>query len=213
MKFVKNIIKLILTGFGFIAFSSESKNNKAVPRKISIIVGSVRATPTGKQIAENIQKLLEKRSDIVTEILYVGDYHLPFYTDPASPASVKGEIVDPILKKWSDVINQASAFIIISPEYNGAYPASLKNALDSLYKEWNNKPVGIVGYSGSISGGTSMIEQLKKVLQVLEMIPVATSVKIPQSWKAFDQEGKLHELPRVEKDLQEMVDEIISYLK
>jgi NAD(P)H-dependent FMN reductase len=213
MKFVKNIIKLILTGFGFIAFSSESKNNKAVPIKISIIVGSVRATPTGKQIAENIQKLLEKRSDIVTEILYVIDYHLPFYTDPASPASLKGEIVDPILKKWSDVINQASAFIIISPEYNGGYPAGLKNALDSLYKEWNNKPVGIIGYSGGTSGGTLMIAQLKQVVQVLEMIPVATSVKIPQSWKAFDSEGKFHQLSNIEQDLQKMVDELINYLK
>jgi len=178
--------------------------------KIAIIVGSVRNTTTGIQIAQNIQNLLKNRSDITTEIICVAHYHLPFYTDEASPASRKVEILDPVLKKWADAVTQTEGFIIVSPEYNGGYPAPLKNALDSLYQEWNNKPVAIVGYSGGPSGGTCMIAQLQQVVTRLEMIPVATSIKIPQSWKAFNEYGDLVALSTIEKELSIMVDELIK---
>jgi NAD(P)H-dependent FMN reductase len=181
---------------------------KVVPMKISIIVGSNRATTTGKQIAKNIEALLKKRSDLTTEVMYVGDYHLPFYTDSVSPASLAGYAVDPALQKWSEAIQQASAFIIIAPVYNAGYPAPLKNALDSLYKEWNNKPVGVIGYSGGPSGGEIMIKQLQQVFEELQMISVATSIKIPNSWKAFNDQGDLINLSAIEKDLNKMVDEL-----
>lgn len=193
--------------------SLKTEAKKVVPMKISIIVGSNRATTTGKQIAQNIEKLLTKRSDVTTETLYVGDFQLPFYTSPVSPASLEGFAVDPVLKKWSDAIVQASAFIIIAPVYNSGYPAPLKNALDSLYKEWNHKPVGVIGYSGGPSGGESMIMQLKEVFEELQMIPAATCVKIPYSWKAFNPQGELVDLFVVEKDLNKMVDELVKALK
>jgi NAD(P)H-dependent FMN reductase len=62
----------------------------------------------------------------------------------------------------------------------------LKNALDSLYTEWNNKPVGLVVYSGGPSGGASVLAQLSQIADAFKMNVVANSVKIPSSWKAFD---------------------------
>ncbi len=194
--------------------SSELQGSKkGVPMKLSIIVGSNRATSTGKQIANNVVHILKDRSDVTTEVLYVGDYNLPFYTDAASPASLKEYAVNPIFKKWSKDIADSAAFIIIAPVYNAGYPAPLKNALDALYKEWNHKPVGVVGYSGGPSGGESMIAQLKEVFEELKMISVATSIKIPYSWKAFNQDGDLVEIDRVAKELHLMVNELISAQK
>jgi NAD(P)H-dependent FMN reductase len=219
IKLIKNITICSIFTFLFIGCLQSTKpseiqeSKKRVPMKLSIIVGTVRATPTGKLIAQNLVNVLKHRSDITTEVLYVGDYHLPFYTDPVSPSSWTGDITDPILKKWSDAIAESAAFIIVSPDYNGGYPAPLKNALDSLYTEWNHKPAGIVGYSGGLSGGTSMIKQLQQVFERLEMISVATSIKIPQSWKAFNPEGTLVAIDTIKKELNIMVDELIDAVK
>lgn len=217
MKQVRNVTKIVMVFMVLQSifccdqsFTKQSALHLVIPMKIYLIVGSVRNTTTGKQIAKNIQVMLENRSDITTEIICIADYHVPFYTDEISPASRKSEIVDPVLKRWSDCIARAQGYILICPEYNGGYTASLKNALDSLYHEWNNKPVGIVGYSGGPSGGTCMIAQLQQVVARLEMISVSTSIKIPQSWKAFTQQGDFVSSSTIEKDLHTMLDEIVK---
>lgn len=156
------------------------------PMALQIIVGSIRNTPTGEKIAENIKNIINKNSQIKTEIIKIKDYNLPFYVDETAPASREGEITDPILKKWSDKIKEADAYIIIVPEYNASYPGPLKNALDSIYLEWKDKPVAFVGYSGGPSGGASAISQLKHVTSKgLNMIPIDAEIKIPESWRAF----------------------------
>lgn len=185
-------------------------NMLTTPMRLYIIVGSVRPTGTADKIANNIKQTLDKRADVQAEIVFVGDYALPFYTDIVAPVERKDEITDPVLKKWSDKIKQADAYILLAPEYNVGYPASLKNALDSLYKEWNNKPVAFVGYSGGPSGGTSTLAQLRQVAQAFKMIPVAAEVKIPYSWKAFNEQGDLVNLGAVEVELNTVVDQLLA---
>ncbi|MBS1987301.1 NAD(P)H-dependent oxidoreductase [Candidatus Dependentiae bacterium] len=179
---------------------------KTEPMKIALIVGSVRPTGTADKIVNNLKRVLDARTDIQTELLFVRDYALPFYTDIIPPAERTEPIADPVLKKWSDAVQRADGYIIVSPEYNAGYPASLKNALDSLYKEWNYKPVAFVGYSGGPSGGTSSIAQLHQVAQALKLIPIAVDVKIPQSWKAFTSTGDLGIFPTVQQELNHVVD-------
>lgn len=199
---------IFLIGFGANLLCSKPEAKKAEVLKIDIIVGSVRYTSTGRNIAENIKKIVSDRTDVVAQIIFVDDFHLPFYTSEISPDSLHGKVSDPDFQAWSDCVTAADAFIIVSPEYNGGYPASLKNALDSLYQEWNHKPVGFVGYSGGLTGGTNSIAQLKQVVERLEMIPVATSITIPSSWKAFDEQGNL--IQGICQQVDAMVDELIK---
>ena len=74
-------------------------------------------------------------------------------------------------------ITDGDAFIIISPEYNRGYTAVLKNALDSIFPEWNDKAVGFIGY-GSV-GGARAIEQLRQVVVELKMVPIRLSLHLP----------------------------------
>ncbi|MCC7415313.1 MAG: NAD(P)H-dependent oxidoreductase [Epsilonproteobacteria bacterium] len=185
---------------------SQENSMKTTPMKVAIIVGSVRPTGTADKIVNNLKRLLDARTDIQTELLFVRDYALPFYTDTMAPADRTEPIADPVLKKWSDAVKRADGYIIVSPEYNAGYPAPLKNALDSLYKEWNYKPVAFVGYSGGQSGGTSSIAQLHQVAQALKLIPIAVDVKIPQSWKAFTSTGDLVMFASVQQELNRVVD-------
>ena len=193
-----------------VAHSNVITKAKFEPMTVYIIVGSTRPTKTGLKIAKNLKTMLDERSDVHAQITDLADYKLPFYVDEISPASRKNEITDPLLKKWSDKIKQAEGFIIISPEYNAGYPAVLKNALDSLYAEWNNKPVAFVGYSGGPSGGASMIAQLRHVTKALEMIPIAAEIKIHQSSKAFDTKDRLINADEIEKELNVMIDLLLE---
>src|SRR5271170_4332972 len=167
-KITQNIIYLgsicvIILFFNGCQGKIDKENKEKPPMEIQIIVGSVRDTNTGENIAQNIKNIADKNGNITTEIIKIKDYNLPLYADKVAPASQVKAITDPILKKWSDIIKKAHAYIIIVPEYNAGYPGALKNALDSLYVEWKNKPVAFVGYSGGPSGGAAAISQLKQV--------------------------------------------------
>ncbi len=175
---------------------------------IQIILGSTRQGRTSEKIAKSLQQMADTRADVTTEIIDLRDYNLPFFNDEIAPASRKS-ITDPIIKKWSDKIKEAQAYIVVVPEYNAGYPAVLKNALDSLYQEWNHKPVAFVGYSGGPSGGTSAIAQLRTVVHALKMIPVASDINIPQSWKAFDEKGDMVN-KNIQQELYTILDQIIQ---
>lgn len=169
------------------------KQSQAVATKktnIKIILGSTRKGRSSDKIGAALKTIMDRRANIVTEILDLNDYNLPFLNDEVPPA-MRESITDPLTKKWSDKINEGDAFIIIVPEYNAGYPGVLKNALDSLYKEWNNKPVAFVGFSGGPSGGESAIAQLRQVVLALQMKPVANDIKVPTVWKAFDEKRNL----------------------
>lgn len=55
----------------------------------------------------------------------------------------------------------------MTPQYNRGYPASLKNALDYLFKKWNGQPAGSIAYGGH--GGNKCAVQLHQVLTGLRM--------------------------------------------
>lgn len=68
--------------------------------------------------------------------------------------------------------------VFVTPEYNHGYPATIKNAIDYLHKEWKDKPAGFVSYGG-VAAGTRAVQQLKQVITNLRMVPVYENVNIP----------------------------------
>jgi NAD(P)H-dependent FMN reductase len=188
--------------------SSHDIEHVSTKMNLKIILGSTRQGRTSEKIGNALMHVLNKRADITTEIIDLKDYNLTFLYDEVMPISRK-VITDPATKKWSDKIAQADAFIIVVPEYNAGYPGVLKNALDILYKEWNNKPVGFVGYSGGSSGGAHAVAQLHDVALALEMIPVTCVITIPSAWKALDTKGNLINM-NIASELNTMVDQLIK---
>jgi len=190
--------------------NTANNNNNAVnstkKTQLKIILGSTRKGRTSDKIGNALKQIADKRSDLNTEILDLNEFNLPFLNDETPPASRK-TITDPVVKKWADKIAQADAFIIVVPEYNSGYPGVLKNALDSLYQEWNNKPVAFVGFSGGPSGGANAIAQLHEVALALQMKPIEIVIKVPTAWKAFDEKRNLVH-PSIASDLNRMIDQL-----
>lgn len=148
--------------------------------RIAVIIGSTRPNRFGDKPGQWIFSEVQKLEQVEAELLDLRDYELPMFEEPQSPSGVKdGNYGDERINAWAKKIAWADAFVIVSPEYNHGPSAVLKNALDSVYGEWNNKVVGFVSY-GSV-GGARAVEQLRTNAVELQMAPVRTAVHIPGS--------------------------------
>ncbi|MBU6415482.1 NAD(P)H-dependent oxidoreductase [Patescibacteria group bacterium] len=158
--------------------------------KIKIILGSTRPNRFSDKPGNWIFEAAKKKDDVEAELLDLRDYPLPFFDESTSPARIKdGAYPNEIARKWAAKIREADAFIIVTPEYNHGASGVLKNALDYIYTEWNNKPVGFVAYGGV--GGARAVEQLREVAVELQMAPIRNAIHIPQHWNLLDENGKL----------------------
>lgn len=111
-------------------------------------------------------------------------------------------------------IASADAFVLVTPEYNHGYPASLKSALDAIFREWTLKPVSFVSYGGA-TGGIRAVEQLRQVVAELHMQDIQASVSIPFVFRAFDDAGVLTDTvaPKAALSVLNQLDWFASALK
>lgn len=139
--------------------------------KIGIIIGSVRDARVSTQVANFIlNRAKDLNLDSVEfELVDVKDYNLPLFNEPMAPAMLEEYSADNI-KDWSAKIDSLDGFIFVTPEYNKAIPASLKNAIDHLASEWNNKSAGIVTYGSTL--GVAAALSLRQVLGNLKIADV-----------------------------------------
>lgn len=159
--------------------------------RILIILGSTRENRQGEKAARWIYKLAIERGDLAPEMADLRDWPLPFFNEPKLPSTMGGKYSSDLISRWAEKVSSADGFIFVTPEYNHGYPAVLKNALDHLYPEWNQKPVAFVGYSGGVGGGSRAIEQLRQVVVELQMVPIRYSVILPGMWQAFNDDGSI----------------------
>ena len=177
---------------------------------VKIILGSTRQNRFSDKPGSWILGEARKKEGIDAELLDLRDYPLPFYNEPMSPSMVKdGAYPNEIVRKWAGKIREADAFIIIAPEYNHGISGVLKNALDSIYAEWNNKPVGFVAY-GTV-GGARSVEHLRGIAVELQMAPIRNAVHIPQHWNLLDEKGNLKDgaLDSFQRAADAMLDQLI----
>lgn len=158
--------------------------------KIKIILGSTRPNRFSDKPGRWVYEEAKKKDSVEAELLDLRDYPLPFFDEPMSPSMIKdGAYSNEIARKWAAKIREADAFIIVTPEYNHSTSGVLKNAMDYIYAEWNNKPVGFVAYGGV--GGARAVEHLRGVAVELQMAPIRNTVHIPQHWNLLDENGEL----------------------
>ena len=156
---------------------------------VLLILGSVRSGRKGTDVMEWVKPLIEKEGSYTVEAVDLANYPLPLNDEPGVPAYGPGVYTQDHTKAWSAKVASASGFIFLTPEYNGGYPAALKNALDHLYNEWKGKSALVISYGAG--GGARAAAQLRQVLEGgLNLRTVATSPALPIR-EAFDEAGKL----------------------
>ena len=142
--------------------------------RIGIILGSTRPNRNGEQVARWVSDNASLRSDAEFELVDLRDYPLPHLDEPLPPSM--GQYQNDHTRQWADKIASFDGFVIVTPEYNHSTSGVLKNAIDYLYAEWNNKAVGFVSY-GSV-GGARAAEHLRLVAGELQMADVRQQVTL-----------------------------------
>lgn len=142
--------------------------------RIGIILGSTRPGRNGDQVARWVLEAASQRADAEFELIDLLDYPLPHLDEPLPPSL--GQYQNAHTQEWASVIAGFDGFIFVTPEYNHSTSGVLKNAIDYLYGEWNNKAVGIVSY-GAV-GGTRAAEHLRLIAGELQMADVRTNVAL-----------------------------------
>src|SRR5437899_4673399 len=132
--------------------------------RIAIIIGSTRPGRNGEAVGRWVYEIAQKRSDAEFELIDIKDFNLPLLDEPMPPSL--GQYTKEHTKAWAAKIDSFDAYVFVTPEYNHGTSAALKNAIDFLYKEWNNKAAGFVGYGGA--SGTRAVEHLRLVMGELQ---------------------------------------------
>ncbi len=144
--------------------------------RIGIILGSTRPNRNGEQVARWVSDIALRRSDAEFELVDLRDHPLPHMDEPPRLRPTAGS-EHAHTRAWADRIASLDGFVIVTPEYNFGPPGVLKNALDFLYAEWNNKAVGFVSYG--VAGGARAAQHLRAVCGALQMADVAQQVTLP----------------------------------
>ncbi|MEO6943121.1 MAG: NAD(P)H-dependent oxidoreductase [Lacisediminihabitans sp.] len=143
---------------------------------LMIIVGSVRPGRIGLPIARWVEAEAEQYGGFDVDFADLAEIALPFMDEPYHP--MKHQYTKPHTFAWSERVDAADAFILVTPEYNHSFSPVLKNAIDYLSREWWRKPVGVVSYGG-VSGGTRGVTALEPVLVGVGLVRAGAEVEIP----------------------------------
>lgn len=173
--------------------------------KISIISSSIRSGRKSDRVALYFKNYLEEKNLASSEILDLKSYNFPLFNERLKYQKSPSEAVIIFAEK----VRNADGIIIISPEYNGGYPASLKNAIDLLTDEWYHKPVAIATVSEGNFGGSQLIISLQFILWKMKAITVPALFPVPNVSTLFDENGNLSENPSVEKRTLNFINELL----
>nr|WP_120491824.1 NAD(P)H-dependent oxidoreductase [Corynebacterium lactis] len=154
--------------------------------RLGIVIGTTRPGRHSDPISKWVLGHLDGDERFEVTVLDLADIRLPLMDEVNHPRMQHYE--HDHTKAWSKQIDSQDAFIFITAEYNHSIPAPLKNAIDYLALEWQNKPVTIVSYGG-VSAGIRAAEHLQNVVVALGMKPTPNSVMLPFHFKRIDNEG------------------------
>lgn len=156
--------------------------------KIGVVISSTRPTRVGRKVAEWFMQQIKDTPGAEFELIDLKETDLDFLSEPESPST--GHYTQPKVIAWSQKVASLDGFIFVTAEYNNGPPAPLKNAIDSIYHEWDRKPVAFVGYG--TYGATRAVEQLVDTAAKVGMAPLSkTFVGISKSWEAFADDGSV----------------------
>ena len=174
--------------------------------KVAIIVGSTRPGRKAEAVAQWIHGIAMERDDAQFEIVDIQEFNLPLLDEAMPPAM--GQYSQPHTKAWSAKIASFDGYVFVTPEYNHGPSGALKNAIDFLFREWNNKSAGFVAYGSA--GGVRAVEQLRLVMGELLVADVRAQVAL-SLFTDFENFTTFKPAPLHQKSVTTMLDQVTAW--
>lgn len=178
--------------------------------RIAIIVGSTRPggglPRKGGDVGRWVHDLATQRGDAEFELIDLADVGLPLFDEPFTP--LMANYTRPHTRTWAATVARFDGYVFVTPEYNHAPPAALKNAIDYLYAEWNNKAAGFVGYG--VFGGARAVEHLRSTMGELRVADVSAQVGLGLHTD-FAELQHFRPMPHQKEALTEMLDQLVAW--
>jgi NAD(P)H-dependent FMN reductase len=166
--------------------------------RIAVLIGSTREERQGDVVTNWFVSQMQQQSQFEIDVVDLRSIPLPDVQYNGHPKLGK---YPPDVAAFAERIDAADGFVWVTPEYNHGYPASLKHAIDMVYKEWKAKPVAFVGYGGVV-GGARSIEQLRAVCGELHLMDIRDAVTLPFVANRFEEDGSLKPDPVIDNQVQ-----------
>jgi NAD(P)H-dependent FMN reductase len=174
--------------------------------KVAIIIGSTRPGRKAEAVARWVYEIAKQRRDAEFEVVDIQEFNLPLLDEPVPPS--RGQYSKPHTLAWAAKIAPFDAYVFVTPEYNHGTSGALKNALDYLYGEWNNKAAGFVGYGSA--GGVRAVEQLRLVMGELQVADVRAQVML-SLYTDFENFTTFKPGPNQEAAVNAMLNQVIAW--
>jgi NAD(P)H-dependent FMN reductase len=174
--------------------------------RFAIILGSTRPNRVGEAVARRAYDIASKRTDAEYEFIDIKDQNLPLLDEPMPPS--RGQYSKQHTKDWAAKVDSFDAFVFVTAEYNHGIPAALKNAIDFLYREWNNKAAGFVSYGST--GGTRAVECLRLVMGELMIADVRAQVALSLATD-FENNSVFKPAERHVKSVGTLLDQLVAW--
>lgn len=168
---------------------------------------STREARVGSVVAEWFVGRARAHAGFDVELVDLKAVNLPLLDEPKHPRLRDYQFEH--TKRWSAIVDAASAYAFVTPEYNYGVPPSLVNALDFLAREWFYKPAGFVSYGG-MSGGTRSVQMAKQIITSLKMMPLPEAVAIPFV-NNHVRDGAFHGTDPLDQAAKTMLDELVRW--
>lgn len=178
-------------------------------KKIAILSSSIREGRKSHNVALYFKNYIETNKLAETEILDLKEYNFCLFEERLKYMKV----VDDAVSEFASKIANADGIIIVSPEYNGGYPASLKNVIDLLIREWQGKPVAISTVSNGSFGGSQVLTSLQFVLWKIGARVVTAMFPVPHVEKSFDEKGTPADSELQEKRAERFIKELLDCIE
>jgi NAD(P)H-dependent FMN reductase len=172
------------------------------PVNVVMIIGSTRQGRFAPTVAQWAAAQLDQRDDVVLDVIDLADTDLPSVLGAPTPE----------VEQYVARLDHADAFVVVTPEYNHGYPASLKQGIDVAHQEWFAKPVAFVSYGG-VAGGARAVEQLRQVFAELHTATMRDTVSFNLFTTPFDDDGQVVDASGAESAGKKMVDELLWWAR
>lgn len=184
-----------------------SRSTSQPPLKIGVLIGSVRPGRFADKVSQWFVSEIGRRDDMETHVIDLSEPALADELKLTLERSAAPDGAPDAAPTLAERIGGLDGFVVVTPEYNHGYPASLKLAIDYVYGEWRAKPVSFVSYGG-MAGGQRAVEQLRQVFAELHAVTLRDTVSFHMAWEQFDDAGRPHDTDGTSKAASVLLDQL-----